>query len=119
MMMVMRMIKRGVRALRRLRLMGLVLLAVAVSLALAVMTMMMKTMTSMVTLGLLGLRSSGFRVAELRRRGRLSLALPNLGRCLTVAVCISCGRDARLLPMKMNLELVQGSMLLARLAAVV
>ena len=72
-----------------------------------------------VTLGLLVLRSSGFRVAELMRGGKLSLARSDLGRCLAVAACISCGRDARLLTTKMSLELVWASMLLARLAAVV
>ena len=92
-----------------------------VSLVRAVM-MMMKTMKSTmnrVTLGLLGLKSLGFRVAELRRRGRLSLTRPDLGRCLIIAMCISCGRDTRLLLMKMSLERIWESMPLVRLAIVV
>jgi hypothetical protein len=90
------------------------LVAAAVSLAQVVMTM--KDVTNQVILGLLGLRSSGFRVAELRRTGKLSLVRLGLGRCLAVAACISCGRDVRLLQMKMSLEQVLESMLLASLA---
>ena len=72
-----------------------------------------------VTLHLWVLRSSGFRVAELKRRGKLILARLDLVRCLAVVTCISSMRDARLLLTKMSLELVWASMLLARPAIVV
>ena len=72
-----------------------------------------------VTLGLLVLRRSGFRVVELMMGGKLSLARSGLGRCLAVDACILGRRDTRLLPMKMSLELVWASMLLERQVAVV
>jgi hypothetical protein len=69
-----------------------------------------------VILVLSGLRSSVFRVAGLKNKGKLSLARLSLGLCLDITGCISCERDMRLLRMKMSLELVLRSMLLARLA---